>query len=751
MRGGPLWIRAVVGAMVIAAAVGVWGQPVAATGTFGFDRFAGGDRYDTARLVGEAFAAKAEFAVVATGERFPDALAGSYLAGVRSGPIVLTRPDALPSATAAALNKLGTTNVTILGGTAAVSSGVENDLRSRGYKVERIAGASRYQTAQRVAQAAGAAAVGSPGGKKTAIVSSGENFPDALAAGPLSFASKLPTLLTPRDRLASEARAALSSLGIGHVLIPGGTAAVSQAAEAEIAAMGISVQRFAGTDRSATAALLADYAVGSLGFGTTHVNLARGNGFPDALAGGPHGGKDKSVVLLTESPTNLSFFTHRWLRKHEATLADGHIFGGTAAVSAAVQAEAEAAAGRAGPPALNITGGPANDSVTNDTTPTYDGTATDDQNVASVEVKVDGGAFSNSGVACVGCGTADATWSFTPVTPMSAGNHTFTFRARDNLGLPSEEISRTLTIDTSAPVFDAIRAQAGNSTVTALFSEPLLCSSVSASDFTARVNNAPVTVNSASCAGSAASSVALALGAAPAGGQTAEVTLAGQVTDPAGNTATPTSRSATAGSGADPDIAVNSGPADNARTNDNTPTYAGTASDSDGLVVRVEVRLDGGSFSTAGVTCVCGGPGAAWSYTPSALADGRHTLEFRAVDSAGGSDTATRTVIVDTVTPRFTSISATPGTTITASFSETLDCSSVSRSDFVVFKNSTVTPVDSTSCSGADVTLTLGESLASGNQVRVDLVGMVTDPAGNQANVPQSWTTTVREGRGPKK
>jgi hypothetical protein len=66
-------------------------------------------------------------------------------------------------------------------------------------------------------------------------------------------------------------------------------------------------------------------------------------------------------------------------------------------------------------PSLSITSGPANGGLTNDVTPTFGGSAADgDGGVKRIEAKVDGGSFSTAGVGCTGCGTANATWSFTP-------------------------------------------------------------------------------------------------------------------------------------------------------------------------------------------------------------------------------------------------------------------------------------------------------------------------------------------------
>ena len=73
----------------------------------------------------------------------------------------------------------------------------------------------------------------------------------------------------------------------------------------------------------------------ALTFDGAHVNLARGDDYPDALAGGPHAGEELSPVLLTSSSTVLGPMTRAWLTMHSSTLLDGHLFGGTSAMNCA--------------------------------------------------------------------------------------------------------------------------------------------------------------------------------------------------------------------------------------------------------------------------------------------------------------------------------------------------------------------------------------------------------------------------------
>lgn len=346
-----------IAALAAFAAVPLTGA--SATSTFAFSRtFDGADRYDTAAKIasGSGFSNVGNV-VVATGESFPDALAGSSLAAALGSPVLLTAAASVPTATGSALVNLKPTKVTLLGGTTAISTAVENELESRGYEVDRVAGIDRYATAAAAASAANAITpVGEIDGLRTAFLATGEGFADALAASPAAYDANLPIFLTTRTTLSPAAQQGLDALNIEQVVILGGTGAVASTVETQVDALPdvTSVRRLGGVDRTDTATLVAEWAIDELSFSTAHVNLARGDHFADALAGGPHGGREKAATLLAASPTALDTTSNansEFLGAHTPTLETGHIFGGIAAISAAVENAAEAAGGAAPPEA----------------------------------------------------------------------------------------------------------------------------------------------------------------------------------------------------------------------------------------------------------------------------------------------------------------------------------------------------------------------------------------------------------------
>ncbi len=309
-------------------------------------RVQGSNRFETAAEIARLTFAKADTAVLVTGGDYPDALAGSFAAGVVNGPLLLVTSSEVPRPTSEALQKLGVREVVLLGGTGAIGAEVEDRLRSEGYAVRRIFGGTRYETAAQVAVTFGADWPGGTiDGQRPALLASGEAFPDALSAGPVSARAKLPLLLTPRSTTSPAVDEALRTLGVQRIVILGGEGAVSSAVERAYADAGYTVQRLAGSTRTGTAAAVADFALERLdGFSAGTVMLGRGDAFPDALAASIHGGVRGAPLLLTATPEVLTPETRGWLAAACPAMASILALGGGGAVSSATLSSAVEAA-----------------------------------------------------------------------------------------------------------------------------------------------------------------------------------------------------------------------------------------------------------------------------------------------------------------------------------------------------------------------------------------------------------------------
>ena len=158
-------------------------------GSFTVDRIGGEDRFDTAAALARELGADQigalggrRTAFVASGVTYPDALAAGPIAFAQRHPILLTGPRALPETTEAALRDLGIERVVILGDTPAVSEAVEARLEQVvGNPPLRLGGPDRYATAARVADAS-SSLFGLD--SRAVLLTRGDLFPDAIAAGP---------------------------------------------------------------------------------------------------------------------------------------------------------------------------------------------------------------------------------------------------------------------------------------------------------------------------------------------------------------------------------------------------------------------------------------------------------------------------------------------------------------------------------------------------------------------------------------
>ncbi|MGD0321965.1 MAG: cell wall-binding repeat-containing protein [Acidimicrobiales bacterium] len=300
-------------------------------------------------------------AVLTTDQNFPDALSASYLAGNLGTGILLTPTDSLSSATIGALRTEGIGQVFVVGGPLAVSQNVINQLKALTVyrcggidpvistvgspftmEVTQIYGQTEYDTAADVATypglAVGSADIGGAYGMyndttgassssgplfsvSTAVLATGESFPDAMSAAGMAYAQHFPVLLTQADSLAPQAQDALVNLAVHQVILMGGPLAVSDSVVTTLQGMGISVLRVAGTDATDTASELAQFELNSTNskgvpdgldwqaFNVNTAALARGDFYADALAGCDVTGLSHLPLILTEDSSTLGTYS----------------------------------------------------------------------------------------------------------------------------------------------------------------------------------------------------------------------------------------------------------------------------------------------------------------------------------------------------------------------------------------------------------------------------------------------------------
>ncbi len=168
-------------------------------------RVAGSDRYATAaevtRRVVDRLGPDYDGGVfIARGDVFADALAAAPLAWRARRPVLLTRPTALPAATASALAAIEATEAVVVGSRTAISEPVLLQVAGLTDGATRVWGADRYSTAVEIAKWGVGNGLAS---YRYVGVATGANFPDALGGGIAAGAEGGVLLLTRPDALST--------------------------------------------------------------------------------------------------------------------------------------------------------------------------------------------------------------------------------------------------------------------------------------------------------------------------------------------------------------------------------------------------------------------------------------------------------------------------------------------------------------------------------------------------------------------
>ncbi|NYF08943.1 putative cell wall-binding protein [Leifsonia sp. AK011] len=184
----------------------VGGEPSLSTAVFSelatiapTERIAGANRYETSRrVVRDAFIARSGGAAtvfVATGSKFPDALAAGPAASKVAAPVVLVpgTSAAADAATTALITELHVRDAYVVGGADSVSDGIAGSLRmALSGELTRVAGANRYVTAASLNAKFFTSS-------ESIYLASGTSFADALAAGALVSAEAAPLYLMQQN------------------------------------------------------------------------------------------------------------------------------------------------------------------------------------------------------------------------------------------------------------------------------------------------------------------------------------------------------------------------------------------------------------------------------------------------------------------------------------------------------------------------------------------------------------------------
>ncbi|MFQ3545408.1 cell wall-binding repeat-containing protein [Halobacillus rhizosphaerae] len=171
--------------------------------------------------------------------------------------------------------------------------------------VTTVAGTNRIETSVAVSKQMYPDGIPNEVKKKSVVIATANNFPDALSAGPLADVMNAPILLTDSgEPLSDEVIKEIKRLGAENAFIVGGDGVVTDEVVDQLRDMGMDandVERLSGDNRYETNRAVVNK-LGSLGFGLNDsgVFVATGEKFADALSAGPFAGSKKMPIVLTK-------------------------------------------------------------------------------------------------------------------------------------------------------------------------------------------------------------------------------------------------------------------------------------------------------------------------------------------------------------------------------------------------------------------------------------------------------------------
>ena len=263
-------------------------------------RFAGVTAEGTAiQISKETFTTGADTVLLAQVNQFPDALAGAPLAYKLQAPILLSPSSGLTQDVRAELQRLAPKKVYLLGGPAALSAQIENELRQT-YEVKRLYGYTAEGTARAIAQELGT--------KGKAVIASVRYFQDALVVSSWAARQGIPILLTEPQVISTDTETALQELNVTESIVVGGTAVVGAGVMEQLPFP----SRISGITAYDTAAAVLEAYPPT----TARIEIATGENYPDALTGAVRAAFYGSRVVLvpTQSaiPSSLALLLKSW-------------------------------------------------------------------------------------------------------------------------------------------------------------------------------------------------------------------------------------------------------------------------------------------------------------------------------------------------------------------------------------------------------------------------------------------------------
>lgn len=261
-------------------------------------RISGYDRYETAMNISKKYFETSDAVIIASGEKFPDALIGGSLSTQISAPILLTKNFNTSDKLLEEINRLSPDSIYLLGGNLTISESNINKISSNvTSNVYRIAGKNRYETAEEINKLRDKLYYANPEEDVDGITIhyftdvNGNNFYDALYSAPYfgfirtEYDMLLYLSLIPYETIKDSDRISANVIGDINVIYD----------DPEYPY----VNQTRGKNKYETSALIANRFKNHVNTDLDTVIITSGDDYPDGLSSAGVSAVEKAPILLT--------------------------------------------------------------------------------------------------------------------------------------------------------------------------------------------------------------------------------------------------------------------------------------------------------------------------------------------------------------------------------------------------------------------------------------------------------------------
>ncbi len=264
----------------------------------------GNDRYETAIKISENGWSSSDRAVLINGEKgLVDALTATPYAYAKNAPILITAQGKLTTSTKNRLSAMNVKNVDIVGGVNSVSNQVVTELKNMGITVNRISGASRYDTSLAVAKEVDKIQDVS----EIAVVNGDKGIPDAVSVAAPAASKKMPILLAENGGLNSASKDFVNGESVSKSYVIGSNNSVS---DSVLNSLPGTKTRLGGADRHDTNAAVIKEFYTATSLSNVYVaksgRVKTNDEIVDALSAGVLAAKNGNPIVLVGNSLNSS-------------------------------------------------------------------------------------------------------------------------------------------------------------------------------------------------------------------------------------------------------------------------------------------------------------------------------------------------------------------------------------------------------------------------------------------------------------